>query len=138
MSVVISSEKNLYEILGVAPNSTLSTIKSAYRKLVRKYHPDLNNGDENCARKFKEINEAYEILSDTDKKRYYDTKSGFFTRKTENQYNYKYTYKQADSTYRKTKNAHEKEKARKEESKNKTYSEPFDFSDMFNDFFRGF
>ncbi|MBP7211525.1 DnaJ domain-containing protein [bacterium] len=136
--MVLSSEKNLYEILGIPADATLGMIKSAYRKLVRKYHPDLNNGDENCARKFKEINEAYEILSDTDKKRYYDTMSGFFTRKTENQYNYKYTYKQADSTYRKTKNAHEKEKARKEESKNKTYSEPFDFSDMFNDFFRGF
>ena len=62
--------KDYYRILGVDRNADDKTIKSAYRKLARKYHPDVNKGQD---ARFKEINEAYEVLSDPDKRRRYDT-----------------------------------------------------------------
>ncbi|MBQ4099780.1 MAG: molecular chaperone DnaJ [Clostridia bacterium] len=64
--------KNHYETLGVQKTATQDEIKSAYRKLARQYHPDLHPNDEECAKKFKEINEANEILSDPDKRKQYD------------------------------------------------------------------
>ncbi|WP_297058053.1 J domain-containing protein [Thermosulfurimonas sp.] len=65
-------KKDLYEILGVSPDASTEEIKRAYRKLARKYHPDLNPGDKEAAERFKEINEAYEILSDPQKRAEYD------------------------------------------------------------------
>lgn len=64
--------KNLYEILGVAKTATENEIKSQYRKLARKYHPDLNKDDKNAAEQFKQISAAYDILGDKDKRRKYD------------------------------------------------------------------
>ena len=64
--------KTHYETLGVDKNATQDEIKSAYRKLARQYHPDLHPNDEECAKKFKEINEANEILSDPEKRKQYD------------------------------------------------------------------
>lgn len=61
-----------YSILGVSKDSTTKEIKSAYRKLARKYHPDLNPNDREAKRKFQEINEAHEVLSDPDKRKKYD------------------------------------------------------------------
>ena len=65
--------KDPYELLEVDKNVTDSELKRKYRKLAKKYHPDLNPDDEEAQEKFKEISEAYEILSDPQKKRQYDT-----------------------------------------------------------------
>ncbi len=64
--------KNYYETLGVDKNASAEEIKSAYRKLAKKHHPDLNKNNAESASKFKEINEAYEVLSDAQKKSNYD------------------------------------------------------------------
>lgn len=64
--------RDYYAILGVERNADEKTIKSAYRKLARKYHPDVNPGDKSAENKFKEISEAYEVLSDADKRKLYD------------------------------------------------------------------
>ncbi len=64
--------KDYYNILGVAKGATENDIKSAYRKLAKKYHPDLNPGNKQAEEKFKEINEAYEVLTDKDKKWKYE------------------------------------------------------------------
>lgn len=64
--------KDYYKILGVDRNADEKEIKRAYRRLARKYHPDLNPGDREAEKKFKEINEAYEVLSDPEKRKRYD------------------------------------------------------------------
>jgi DnaJ-class molecular chaperone len=65
--------KDYYQILGVPKNADAKAIKSAYRKLARKYHPDQNPGNKAAAERFKEINEANEVLSDPEKRQRYDT-----------------------------------------------------------------
>jgi molecular chaperone DnaJ len=64
--------KNYYELLGVKRDATEKDIKQAYRRLARRYHPDVNPGDKSAEAKFKEINAAYEILSDKEKRQKYD------------------------------------------------------------------
>src|SRR5258708_30942412 len=61
-----------YKILGVAKNASEDDIKKAYRKLARKYHPDLNPNDKEANKKFQQINEANEVLSDPEKRKKYD------------------------------------------------------------------
>ena len=69
--------KDHYNILGVAKDASQDEIKKAFRKLAQKYHPDKNQGDENSDKKFKEINESYQVLSDKQKRQEYDfQKSG--------------------------------------------------------------
>ena len=64
--------KDYYQMLGVPRTATEKEIRSAYRKLARQHHPDLNPGDKNAEERFKEINEAHEVLTDTDKRKLYD------------------------------------------------------------------
>jgi DnaJ-class molecular chaperone len=65
--------KDYYKILGVPKTATAKEIKAAYRKLARKHHPDVNKGDARAEARFKEINEANEVLSDPDKRKRYDS-----------------------------------------------------------------
>jgi molecular chaperone DnaJ len=66
------SKRDLYEVLGLSRDASAEEIKKAYRQLARKYHPDVNREDPNASEKFKEISEAYEILSDPQKRAAYD------------------------------------------------------------------
>lgn len=64
--------KDYYQILGVNKSATQEDIKKAFRKLARKYHPDVNQGNKEAEARFKEVNEAYEVLSDPEKRQKYD------------------------------------------------------------------
>ena len=66
------NKRDYYEVLGISKGASEEEIKKAYKKLARKYHPDMNPGDKEAEEKFKEINEANEVLSDPDKKARYD------------------------------------------------------------------
>ncbi|MDO4743473.1 MAG: DnaJ domain-containing protein, partial [bacterium] len=68
----MAEKKDYYEVLGVDKGASDDDIKKAYRKMAKKYHPDLNPNNKEAEQKFKEVNEAYEVLSDSTKKSRYD------------------------------------------------------------------
>ncbi|HEX3011693.1 MAG TPA: molecular chaperone DnaJ [Syntrophomonadaceae bacterium] len=68
----MAEKRDYYEVLGVSKNASADEVKKAYRQMARKYHPDVNKDDPNANDKFKEINDAYEVLSDPQKKEAYD------------------------------------------------------------------
>lgn len=68
----MADKRDYYEVLGLSKGASDDEIKRAFRKLAMKYHPDRNSGDKEAEEKFKEINEAYGILSDPEKKQKYD------------------------------------------------------------------
>ena len=67
------NKRDYYEILGISKSASEAEVKKAYRNLAKKYHPDMNPNDKTAEKNFKEVNEAYEILSDTEKKSRYDS-----------------------------------------------------------------
>ena len=66
------TKRDYYEVLGVDRNADEAALKKAYRQLAKKYHPDMNPGDAEAEKKFKEASEAYAVLSDAEKRRQYD------------------------------------------------------------------
>lgn len=68
----MAMKRDYYEVLGLTKGADAAAIKKAYRKLAKKYHPDMNPGDAEAEKKFKEVTEAYTVLSDPEKKKLYD------------------------------------------------------------------
>src|SRR6266446_1964034 len=73
-----TAKQDYYELLGVPRKATAKDIRTSFRKLARKYHPDLNPGDKSSEEKFKQLQEAYDILSDAKKRQMYD-QHGFYS-----------------------------------------------------------
>src|ERR1700704_6323833 len=73
-----TAKQDYYELLGVPRKATAKDIRTSFRKLARKYHPDLNPGDKSSEEKFKQLQEAYDVLSDSKKRQMYD-QHGFYS-----------------------------------------------------------
>ena len=117
--------KDLYEILGITPDTDEVQIKVAYRKMARKYHPDVNNNTQESIEKFKEMTEAYEILLDVNRRKEYDTLRGYSRRKSQNT---ETSRTQAHKAYSSVSN----EKPRQKKTENKD-----SFSKIFNNIMDG-
>src|SRR5690349_20780967 len=72
------TKQDYYELLGVSRKASAKDIRAAFRKLARKYHPDLNPGDKSAEERFKQLQEAYDVLSDSKKRQMYD-QHGFYS-----------------------------------------------------------
>lgn len=112
---------NYYEVLGVMKNADIKEIKKAYRRLATKYHPDKNMGDKTSEEKIKEINEAYETLSNVEKRKEYDLKLS-------NPFSERFRGNRRNSDYSSGNNPHHEE----------GFSFTEEFSDIFSDIFSTF
>lgn len=113
-------QKDLYKILGISPDSDINKIKAAYRKQARIWHPDVNDNSQESIVRFKEITEAYEVLTDSHKRSQYDILKGFNIRK-ETSYTSKTVQQNAKKAYSETSSTTTK-------SKTETYSETINSS----------
>lgn len=122
--------KNLYEILEIEPTEDVTAIKSAYRKLARKYHPDLNGGNRLYEEKFKEISQACEILMDKTKKNLYDSFKGY-------KFNAKTVSPDAQKAKQAYKKANEINPNKKNSEQNANNIDSKGFSEVLNDILEG-
>ena len=123
--------KNYYEILGINPAATKKEVKSAYRALARKYHPDVNPGNKLSETKFKEIGEAYSVLSDDNKRKHYDILNGYYKPQPKQASTSEQTKKQAKDAYTRQKQKSDQ----KDKSSGKT--EDKSFNEVFSEFLDG-
>ena len=115
--------KDFYKLLGISYDADIEQIKSAYRKLVKIYHPDANKGNKESAEKFKELKEAYEVLISPTKKKQYDVMNGFFKKNASQNSSLNQAKAQAKKAY-----SEDKKTTKNEEKspKNRSFSEIFD------------
>lgn len=114
-----------YKILGLSKTATTEEIRKAYRKLARKYHPDLNPGDKEAEKKFKEINEANEVLSDPDNRKKYD------------QYGSDWKHSEQFEAAKKQQQQRQSQRGSHQQSYSGGYGDEGDFSDFFESMFGG-
>ncbi|MFQ5741821.1 MAG: DnaJ domain-containing protein, partial [Acidobacteriota bacterium] len=76
--MVTATKTDYYQVLGLKRGASADEVRKAYRRLARKYHPDVNPGDKSAEEKFKHIQEAYDVLSDSKKRKMYD-QYGFYS-----------------------------------------------------------
>lgn len=136
--------KNLYQILEIDRNAPQNEIKKAYRKLAKKYHPDTNPNDKNACDKFREVAQAYEILSDEKKRKEYDdklsnsknthTRNDHFS-ETKNKNTKKTNKMDVDFEFERFFGFNPKTKETKKDFANKS-KDPFDTTNIFNSFFK--
>ncbi|WML33888.1 DnaJ domain-containing protein [Clostridium sp. OS1-26] len=119
--------KDYYKVLEIQVTATKDEIKKAFRTLAKKYHPDKNRGDENALRKFQDINEAYQVLSDEDSRKEYDKKLSNF-----NQNNSKKTSNNNDNKSKNDKKTY-RDKSDGIENLNKYFESFFGFDANTND-----
>ncbi|MEA3334683.1 MAG: DnaJ C-terminal domain-containing protein [Chloroflexota bacterium] len=129
--------KDYYQILEVSKSADEQVIKSAYRKLARQYHPDVNDNKAFATEKFKELNEAYTVLSDPEKRRHYDS---FDARWTQRSYSSSQSYGRASTSrqsYQRTTAQQTDSSTRSRQSRRRTYTQTIDADDLEN-ILRGF
>lgn len=119
---------NPYQVLGVSNSASKDEIRKAYRNLARKYHPDSNPGNKQAEEKFKEINDAYAILSDEKKKEEYDSKATTQDNTTDNVFARNATQKNVRTTYPKRKSTSNQAKSDFKMDKESIYNQ---FSNFF-------
>lgn len=144
--------RDYYEILGVKKTDSTATIKKAFRNLALKYHPDKNPDKKNAEEQFREIAEAYEVLSDPDRRRTYDQTGGTFSggdsgggshshQHFHQDFNYNDFFKEFDEAMKRHHQAHQDAHARHHREHMRAHHEnlkkngfTFDFDDLFEDF----
>lgn len=131
-------QKDLYAILGVSSDSDESKIKAAYRRQARKWHPDVNDNSPESIAKFKEITEAYEVLTDTQRRSQYDILKGINSRREESASYKSQTHAQAKKAYTEAnKTTQQKEKAESSVRKESKQEDKGSFSQVFENILDG-